>query len=87
MLYNIHAGEWDDELLRLMNVPRDVLPEVRSSSEVYGDTDAKLFGRSDPHCRHGGRPAGGSLWTDLLLPRPGEKHLRHRLLHADERRH
>jgi glycerol kinase len=36
MLFNIHAGQWDDELLRLLNVPRAVLPEVKSSSEVYG---------------------------------------------------
>jgi glycerol kinase len=36
MLFNIHTGGWDDELLRLLRVPRSVLPEVRSSSEVYG---------------------------------------------------
>jgi glycerol kinase len=39
MLYNIHTGDWDDELLRLLGVPRAVLPEVRASSEVYGLTD------------------------------------------------
>ena len=37
LLFNIHTGEWDDELLRLLRVPRSVLPEVRSSSEVYGN--------------------------------------------------
>ncbi len=37
MLFNIHSGTWDDELLKLLNVPRSLLPEVRSSSEVYGD--------------------------------------------------
>ena len=36
MLFNIHTGAWDDELLRLFGVPRALLPEVRSSSEVYG---------------------------------------------------
>jgi glycerol kinase len=36
MLYNIHTGAWDDELLALLRVPRGVLPEARSSSEVYG---------------------------------------------------
>ena len=36
MLFNIHAGEWDDELLDLLRIPRSLLPEVRSSSEVYG---------------------------------------------------
>ena len=38
MLYNIVTGEWDDELLKIFGVPRSMLPEVRSSSEVYGHT-------------------------------------------------
>jgi len=37
LLFNIHTGEWDDELLDLFDVPRSILPEVRSSSEVYGE--------------------------------------------------
>jgi len=36
MLFNIHTGDWDDELLEIFGVPRAMLPEVRSSSEVYG---------------------------------------------------
>ncbi len=48
LLFNIHTGQWDDELLRLLDVPRAMLPEVRSSSEVYGETDASLFGGSIP---------------------------------------
>ena len=46
MLFNIHTGDWDDELLRLFGVPRAILPEVCSSSEVYGETS--LFGGSIP---------------------------------------
>ena len=38
MLYDISKGTWDDELLKIFGVPRSMLPEVRSSSEVYGDT-------------------------------------------------
>jgi glycerol kinase len=38
MLFNIHTGAWDDELLRLFGVPRAILPDVCSSSEVYGKT-------------------------------------------------
>ena len=38
MLFNITKGEWDDELLKIFGVPRSMLPEVRSSSEVYGET-------------------------------------------------
>ena len=42
MLFNIHTLAWDDELLRLLGVPRSMLPEVRSSSEVYGSVTAEL---------------------------------------------
>jgi glycerol kinase len=38
MLFNIHALEWDKELLDLFDIPQSMLPEVRSSSEVYGHT-------------------------------------------------
>jgi len=44
LLYNVHTREWDDELLTLFDVPRAMLPEVRSSSEVYGRTVPELFG-------------------------------------------
>jgi glycerol kinase len=36
MLYDIRKGDWDDGLLRLLDIPREMLPEIRSSSEVYG---------------------------------------------------
>jgi glycerol kinase len=42
MMYDIHTGRWDDDLLRLLGVPRSVLPEVRSSSEVYGHVTTTL---------------------------------------------
>lgn len=48
MLFNLHTGDWDDELLKLLDVPRSVLPDVRSSSQVYGTTDAALFGAEIP---------------------------------------
>jgi glycerol kinase len=38
MLFNIHTLRWDEELLEIFNIPASVLPEVRSSSEVYGTT-------------------------------------------------
>jgi len=43
MLFNIHTGGWDDELLRILNVPRAILPEIHSSSEVYGETCSPAF--------------------------------------------
>ena len=48
LLFNIHTLQWDDELLRLLDVPRAMLPEVRSSSEVYGHTEPALFGAAVP---------------------------------------
>ena len=48
LLYNIHKMAWDDELLALLGVPRVMLPEVKSSSEVYGQTDPGLFGGAIP---------------------------------------
>ena len=48
LLFNIHTLQWDDELLKLLDVPRAMLPGVRSSSEIYGHTDASLFGAAVP---------------------------------------
>lgn len=48
LLLDIHTLQWDDELLRIFGVPRAMLPEVRSSSEVYAQTDAQWFGRPIP---------------------------------------
>jgi glycerol kinase len=46
MLMNIKTGEWDDDLLELFQIPRTILPEIRSSSEVYGQ--ATFFSPSIP---------------------------------------
>ncbi|PSQ97248.1 MAG: glycerol kinase [Bacteroidetes bacterium SW_9_63_38] len=48
LLYNIHEGEWDDELLDILDVPRPLLPEVEDSSAVYGETKVDAFGTSVP---------------------------------------
>jgi len=48
MLYDIHAGQWDDELLALFEVPRAMLPDVRDTAADFGATDPTLFGRAIP---------------------------------------
>ena len=48
LLLNIRTLQWDDELLRILGVPRRMLPEVRSSSEVYGTTEPDLLGAAVP---------------------------------------
>ncbi len=48
MLYNIHKKVWDDEILQLLDIPRNILPQVRSSSEIYGETETHLFSSRIP---------------------------------------
>ena len=47
-LYNIHEGDWDDELLSIFDVPRSGLPTVLDCAAEYGETDASLFDTSLP---------------------------------------
>ena len=48
MLFNIHTLEWDKELLRLFGIPESMMPQVKSSSEIYGYTKATLFAHEVP---------------------------------------
>lgn len=48
MVYNIHSLQWDEELLALMNIPMAMLPQVRSSSEVYGETAGQILAAKIP---------------------------------------
>ncbi len=49
MLFNIHTLDWDDEILQLLHIPRAMLPEVRSNSEIYGTGAAyHFFGSTVP---------------------------------------
>ena len=48
LMFDIRTLDWDDELLRILGVPRRMLPEVRPSSEVYGTADPTLLGAAVP---------------------------------------
>ena len=48
MLLNIHTLEWDNDLLELFNIPKNILPEVKQSSEIYGETATTLFSTKIP---------------------------------------
>ncbi len=79
MLCNIHTGQWDDGMLVMLGIPRSILPEIRSSSEVYGtftcmgaeipiagiagDQQAALFG----HCCFGPGEAKNTYGTGCFL--------------------
>ncbi|MCD8356716.1 MAG: glycerol kinase GlpK [Clostridia bacterium] len=43
MLFNVHTGQWDDEILEALDIPKEILPEIRDSAEVYGTTDPLDF--------------------------------------------
>src|ERR1700730_15419258 len=67
MLFNIHTRDWDDELLHALHVPRSMLPEAKSSSEVYGEARESL----------GGIPIAGiagdqqAAWFGQMCTKPG----------------
>lgn len=48
MLFNIHSGAWDAELLELLDIPQSLLPDVRNSSEVVGETETGIFTHKIP---------------------------------------
>ncbi|MCD7937588.1 MAG: glycerol kinase GlpK, partial [Tannerellaceae bacterium] len=48
MLYNIHTLQWDEELLKLFNIPAAMMPEVKASSEIYGHTVTTIFASKVP---------------------------------------
>lgn len=48
MLFNIHSLQWDDELLTLFDIPKSMLPQVKSSSEIYGYTENTLSAKNIP---------------------------------------
>lgn len=44
LMFNIRTLQWDDKMLEALNIPKSMLPEVKNSSEVYGETEASLLG-------------------------------------------
>jgi glycerol kinase len=49
MMLNIHTGKWDEEILKILDIPKSILPEIRNSAEVYGYTDPlDFFGAKIP---------------------------------------
>jgi glycerol kinase len=48
LMYNIHKLQWDDDLLEILDIPKSMLPEVRSSSEIYGEITKDILGYPIP---------------------------------------
>ena len=74
------TGAGTREMLDLLDIPHEMLPEVRDCAASFGVTDPHLFGAAIPIMRHRRRPAGRDRRPGLLPARPDEGDLRHRLL-------
>jgi len=48
MLFNINNNKWDDEILKKLNIPKSILPEVKNSADDFGKTDKKIIGKEIP---------------------------------------
>jgi glycerol kinase len=68
MLYDIHRQDWDDDLLRLLNIPRAVLPEVMDCSALLGTTPTKLFGAPLPIAGMAGDQQAATVGQACLRP-------------------
>jgi glycerol kinase len=67
-LFNIHDQVWDDALLRLFEVPRACLPEVRDSASNFGATDPALFGRAIPILGVAGDQQAAAIGQSCFAP-------------------
>lgn len=68
MLYNIREGVWDADLLALLNIPANMLPEVKDSAALFGETRADLFGRSIPICGVAGDQQAATVGQACFAP-------------------
>jgi glycerol kinase len=68
MLYDIHRQDWDDDLLRLLDIPRAVLPEVVDSSGLLGTTQANLFGAPLPIAGMAGDQQAATVGQACIRP-------------------
>jgi glycerol kinase len=68
LLFNIHTLDWDGELLGVLNVPRVMLPRVRASSEVIGETEPSYFGASLPIAGVAGDQQAALFGQTCFLP-------------------
>jgi glycerol kinase len=68
MLFDIHTLDWDEEILAELRIPHSLLPEVRSSSLVYGLTDPALFGKAIPLAGDAGDQQAATFGQACYLP-------------------
>jgi glycerol kinase len=85
LLQNAKTLDYDDEILKVLNIPRDILPEIKKSSEVYGYTEPdQFFGASVPIGGILGDQQAAAIGQGCLKPGTAKKHLRNRILYCNE---
>ena len=68
LIYNIHTREWDEELLKILNIPKCMLPSVRNSSDDFGVTSQKVLDASLPICGVAGDQQAATFGQACLQP-------------------
>ncbi len=68
LLFNIHTLEWDDELLKVLNIPPQMLPKVMPSSHIYGETSSELFGAPIPIAGDAGDQQAATFGQGCFAP-------------------
>jgi glycerol kinase len=68
LLFNIHTGHWDEELLKILRVPRSMLPEVSDSSAQFGDSAPELFGGPIAICGIAGDQQAATIGQACFSP-------------------
>ena len=68
LLYNLHTGDWDDDLLALFRIPRRLLPNIVPSSGIVGETDPEVFGHSIPIAGIAGDQQAATFGQACLKP-------------------
>lgn len=68
LIYNIHTREWDEELLKILNIPRSMLPTVKDSSDDFGTISKKILGLSIPICGVAGDQQAATFGQVCLQP-------------------
>ncbi len=86
LLFNIRSGAWDEELLRLFEVPPSLLPKVRNTAGEFGTAAAEHLGNGDSYSRRRRRPASCARRSGLPAAWYGQSDLRNRRIHPAQYR-
>ena len=72
MLFNINTLEWDEDILKELDIPRAMLPQAKPSSCLYGEADPQFFGGPIPIAGAAGGQPGGPIGPTRFSPRGGQ---------------